>query len=111
VGDGLWLRLVDVEAALRARTYAGDDAVVVEVRDALCPWNAGRFRVGAEVARTDDDADLELDVADLACAYLGGFDFHDLARAERVRELRPGTLERASGLFRTARPPYCADEF
>jgi predicted acetyltransferase len=111
VGDGLWLRLVDVEAALRARSYTGDGTVVIEVRDALCPWNASRYRVGTEVARTDAEPDLELDVADLACAYLGGFDFHALARAERARELSSGALERASALFRTSRPPYCADEF
>ncbi len=111
LGDGLWLRLVDVEAALRARTYAGDGTVVVEVSDALCPWNAGRYRVGESVERTEDDADLELDVADLASAYLGAFDFHALARGERVRELKAGSLERASALFRTQRPPFCADEF
>ena len=110
LSDGLWLRLVDVEAALRARTY-GDGAVVLEVRDELCPWNAGRYRLEQTVERTQDEADLELDAADLACAYLGAFDFHALARAERVRELRPGALERASGLFRTPRPPYCPDEF
>jgi predicted acetyltransferase len=111
VGDGLWLRLVDVEAALRGRTYPGDGAVVIGVRDSLCPWNAGRYRVGADVARTDDEADIELDVADLACAYLGAFDFHALVRADRARELRPGALDEASALFRTSRPPFCADEF
>lgn len=111
VMDGLWLRLVDVEVALTARSYVGDGTVVIEVRDSVCPWNEGRYSVGASVARTSGDADLELDAADLACAYLGAFDFHALARAERVRELRPGALERASALFRTPRPPYCPDEF
>src|SRR5256885_13350236 len=93
--DGVWLRLVDVEAALRARSYAADDALVLELRDALCPWNAGRWRVGSKVERTDDEPDLELDVRDLACAYLGAFDFHRLAAARLVRGLRPGALERA----------------
>ena len=111
VGDGLWLRLVDVEAALRARSYAVDDSVVLDVRDDVCPWNAGRYRVGSDVSRTDDEPDLSLDVADLASVYLGAFDFAALARAERVRELRSGAVERASALFRTPRPPYCPDEF
>jgi predicted acetyltransferase len=111
VGDGLWLRFVDVETALRARSYAGDGSVVLEVHDELCPWNAGRYRVGATVERTDDAADLELDVADLASAYLGAFDFHRLAYAGRVRELRAGALERASGLFRTPLPPWCPEVF
>jgi predicted acetyltransferase len=111
VSEGLWLRLVDLEAALAGRTYAGDDAVVVDVDDSFCPWNAGRWRIGKTVERTDDQADLELDTADLASAYLGAFDFNELGAAERVRELKPGALQRATDLFRTARPPYCPEDF
>jgi predicted acetyltransferase len=109
--DALWLRLVDVDASLRSRTYRDGEPVVLEVSDELCPWNAGRYRVGAEVGRTDDAPDLQLDVADLATVYLGGFSFLDLARAERVRELVPGALERATELFRTPLPPYCPEVF
>jgi predicted acetyltransferase len=110
VSEGLWLRFVDLEAALAGRAY-GDDSVVIEVRDSFCPWNEGRWRVGQEVGRTDDAAELELDSADLASAYLGAFDFHRLAEAERVRELEPGALERATTLFRTPRPPFCPEDF
>lgn len=110
-GDGLWLRLVDVEAALRGRTYCNGPPVALRVRDQLCAWNEGTYRVGATVERTDDDADLEVDVADLASAYLGAFDFVRLARADRVRELTPGAVERASELFRTALPPFCPEVF
>jgi len=111
VSEGLWLRFVDLEAALAGRTYAGNDAVVVDVQDSFCPWNAGRWRIGTTVERTDDEADLELDTADLASAYLGAFDFNELAGAERVRELKPGALQRATDLFRTSRPPYCPEDF
>jgi predicted acetyltransferase len=111
VSEGLWLRVIDLEAALNGRTYAADDTVVVEVRDELCPWNAGRWRMGSDVGRTDDDAELEIDIADLASAYLGAFDFEPLAAAQRVRELKPGALERATNLFRTSRPPYCPEDF
>jgi predicted acetyltransferase len=109
--EGLWLRLVDVEAALAGRAYEGDDAVIADVADSFCPWNVGRWRIGKTVERTDDEADLELDIADLASAYLGAFDFNELAAAERVRELKPGALQRASDLFRTTRPPYCPEDF
>jgi len=111
VVDGLWLRLVDLEAALQARSYADGEPVVLSVSDGFCPWNKGRYRVGDDVGRTRQSADLELDVADLASVYLGGFDFHQLAEADRVHELRPGGLERASALFRTPRPPYCPEVF
>jgi GNAT superfamily N-acetyltransferase len=43
--DGLWVRLVDVAAALSGRSYNGDGAVVFDVRDEFCPWNEGRWRL------------------------------------------------------------------
>jgi predicted acetyltransferase len=109
--DGMWLRLVDVEEALRRRSYAGDGEIVLDVRDSLLSDNVGRYRVGATVERTDDVADLSLDVADLASAYLGAFSFERLADAGRVDELRAGALRRATALFRTPLPPYCPEVF
>jgi predicted acetyltransferase len=110
--EGLWLRIVEIEGALSGRSYAGHGDVVMEVHDEFCPWNAGRWRVGrGGVERTDTDTDLELDVADLASVYLGAFTFSRLAAAERVRELKDGALARADELFRTARPPYCPEDF
>ncbi len=111
VSEGLWLRLVDLEAALAGRTYATDEPVVAQVRDEFCPWNKGRWRIGPDPERTEDEAELELDVADLASVYLGAFDFNALAAGERVRELKAGAVARASALFRTARPPYCPEDF
>ena len=110
--DGLWLRIVEVGGALRGRSYADAASLVIDVHDDFCPWNAGRWRLGeGDVARTNDDADLELDVADLASAYLGAFTFTRLAAAGRVRELEAGALARADALFRTPRPPYCPEDF
>jgi predicted acetyltransferase len=112
LGDGLWLRLVDLEAALRSRSYAGEHSIVLEVGDELCPWNAGRWRVGAaDGARTDEPADLRLDTADLASVYLGAFDFDQLAAAGRAEELSPDALARANELFRTRRRPFCPEIF
>lgn len=111
LADALWLRLVDLDAALRARSYKPGPSVVLDVTDELCPWNAGRYRVGEGAGRTDDTADLALDTADLASAYLGAFDFHRLVRAGRAEELRPGAAEDATLLFRTDLPPYCPEVF
>ena len=107
LADGLWLRFVDLDAALKARSYRPGESVVFEVRDELCPWNAGRYRAGEGAGRTDDEPDLKLDVTDLACAYLGAFDFHRLVHAGRVTERRDGAAEAASLLFRTDLPPFC----
>ena len=57
LGDGLWVRLVDVGAALSGRTYPQDGELVFEVRDEFCPWNEGRWRlVGGAAERTDAEA-------------------------------------------------------
>jgi predicted acetyltransferase len=108
----LWVRLVDVQAALGARTYAADPDVVLEVADALCPWNAGRYRLaGGGCERTDAEPDLALDAAALGAAYLGGTLLSELAGAGRVAELRPGALARASAAFRGDVAPWCPEIF
>ena len=113
VGDGLWVRLVDVGAALSARAYGGDGGVVLELEDAFLPENAGRWRIADGAAsRTDADADLALGVGELASAYLGGFTFAELVRAGVARELKQGGAVRADALFATGAPkPWCPEIF
>ena len=111
VTEGLWLRLVDLEAALGARSFADAEPVVLEVEDDLFPENAGRWELGAEVRRTDVEADVVVHVADLASVYLGAFSFEALAAALRCREFRPGALARASALFATPLPPFLPEGF
>lgn len=111
-GEALWARLLDVGAALSARRFSGESLVVLEVTDEFCPWNEGRWEVGAEgAARTEAAADLRLAVDMLGSVYLGGFTFAQLARAERVEELRPGAIETADALFRSDRHPWCPEIF
>jgi predicted acetyltransferase len=114
--DGLWLRIVDVEAALAGRSYAADGEVAFELADTFVPANAGVWRLQvsggeAQVTRAEAEPELRLDVADLGAAYLGGFAFAQLARAGRVEELAEGALERADALFRTPRAPWCPEVF
>jgi predicted acetyltransferase len=111
LGDGIWLRLVDVGEALRQRSYAGEGSVVLEVKDDFCPWNEGRYRAGEDAGPTDDGAELELSAADLASAYLGAFSFERLAASGRVQERADGAIARATALFRTPLPPWCPEPF
>jgi predicted acetyltransferase len=116
VGDGLWLRLVDVPGALATRRYAVDGSVVLEVRDPFCPWNEGRYELeggphGAECRRSDRASDVILDAADLGAAYLGGVRFQTLARAGRVIEGSPGGPARADAMFAWDPLPYCSTVF
>jgi predicted acetyltransferase len=110
--DGLWVRLVDVGAALAARSYAAPGSVVVALDDAFCPWNAGCWRLGdggAERARAEPE--LRCDVTALGSVYLGGFTWAQLARAARVEERVPGAIARADALFRTSVAPSCPEIF
>jgi predicted acetyltransferase len=110
--DGIWLRLVDVEAALRARSYASSEQLVLEVVDSFCPWNEGCYRIEeGEVSRANDGADLRLDVRELASTYMGGFGFDQLARAGLVEELRPGGIACADRLFASSPAPWCPEMF
>ncbi|HUK69354.1 MAG TPA: GNAT family N-acetyltransferase [Streptosporangiaceae bacterium] len=114
--DGLWIRLVDLPAALTQRRYAAAADVVIEVADEACPWNTGRWRLraqgptGAAVAEcgpTGDPADLRMPVAALGAAYLGGTGLGALAGAGVIKELRPGAVAAASAALSWDPAPWC----
>ncbi|MCI4062232.1 GNAT family N-acetyltransferase [Micromonospora sp. R77] len=114
--DTLWVRVVDVPAALAARRYATELDVVVEVTDELLPENTGRWRLaggpaGATCTATTEPAGLACDVRCLGELYLGGTGLGALAAAGRVRELRPGTLAAAGPAFGWHRAPAAMDVF
>lgn len=116
VSDHLWVRLVDIDAALAARAYLVQDEVVLEVVDTFRPANSGCRRLtagpsGATCARTVDPPDLVLGVADLGAAYLGGVRPTTLARAGRIQERRPGALARLDLLLSWDASPWCATGF
>jgi predicted acetyltransferase len=117
VREGMWLRLIDMRAALEARTYGAAGSLTFEVTDEFCPWNAGRWRldVGADgrgtLTASVADPDLTVDTADLATVYLGTFTFADLARAGRVGECRPGAVADADRLFAIATAPWSSTMF
>ena len=109
VGDGLWLRLVDVGAALAGRVYATEDELVFGVSDTFCPWNEGSFALDGTKARSEPD--LRLSAAALGTAFLGGFSFSELLRAGQVEEVTQGAIARADALFRTDPKPWCPEIF
>ncbi|WP_328747506.1 GNAT family N-acetyltransferase [Streptomyces sp. NBC_00285] len=116
VRDALHVRLVDVGAALQSRTYQAPVDLVLEVEDAFCPWNSGRWRLsgdtkGASCERTTDSADLALSVRELGAAYLGGVSLASLAAAGLVREVRQGALAQAAVGFGSAVAPWLPHGF
>jgi len=112
MGDGLWVRIVDLPAALSGRAYGEGGPLVLEVHDAVCEWNDGRWKLedgGCE--RTDAEPDLALDVSALGSAYLGAVSFTQLRQALRVEELREGAVARADALFAWQPLPWCPEIF
>ncbi|MER6130479.1 GNAT family N-acetyltransferase [Streptomyces sp. NPDC001815] len=113
--DWLWVRILDVVAALEARTYAATGALVLEVVDGNGPA-AGRYRLdaspeGASCTRTGESAELTLSAAELGALWLGDQSVVRLAALGRVREERAGAAEVADALLRTSRRPWCPDIF
>lgn len=121
VGEGMWVNLLDIPAALTARTYEREAALVVEVvvRDGG-PEGAIERRVkvalaatpdGATARETDQDPDLTLDGGALGAAYLGGSRLRDAVLARGWDEHRPGALATADALFATLDPPWTSTFF
>jgi predicted acetyltransferase len=109
--DNIWLRILDVEAALTARRYLTTDALVIEVRDAG-GHAAGRYLLeagpdAANCTRTTNAADIELDVTTLGAAYLSGTSLQTMATAGLVVEHRGGAVARADAMFRWTAVPWC----
>jgi len=112
MGDGLWVRVVDMSTALSGRTYGEGAPLVFEVRDAVCDWNDGRWKLeDGTCARTDEEPDLALDVSALGSAYLGAVSFRQLREALRVEELTTGAAERADAVFAWRPLPWCLEIF
>ncbi len=117
VTDWLWARLLDVPAALSARTWSGAGSLVIDVVDGFRPSSGGRFRVeaGADGAgtctATTDDPDLTLDQGDLGALYLGGVAPSTLAAAGRIQQDRDGALATADRLFASEPAPFCTTMF
>ena len=112
--DALWVRVLDVPAALTARPWGHDGEVVLEVIDPL-GHAAGRFRVvtgggRAEVSGTDDEPDVRLDADTLGALHLGGVAADTLERAGRIAGTSDG-LAAWRAMTEVGPAPYCLTGF
>lgn len=108
----LWLRIVDVPAALAARTYGAAEPVVVEVTDPLLAANSGRYRVGPHgTVRVTDAPALTMDVEALAMIYLGAWRPSTLAGIGRLTVADEAALPAADRLFAVDRPAWNGSMF
>lgn len=118
--DHLWLRVLDVPAALTARRYAAADAVLLRVTDPL------GFATGEWMLTTDSDgaatvtagaeaphgaAVIDLGVEALGSLMLGGTPVEALRIAGRLAEVSPGSVARLDAMLRVPRAPWLSTWF
>ena len=117
LADETWLRLVDVPAALTARSFRADVApLLLAVHDPLLPDNAGVYRIAGEGAERVGplgacEPELSCDVAALAAAYLGDRSPSTLAATGWWTVHDPTAPARADALFTTTPAPWCGTHF
>lgn len=116
VGEGAWLRIIDVPAALAQRHYWRDIDLKLKVTDAMRPQNHGTWHLqggehGATCAMTAEEADLELDISTLSSAYLGHPSLGSPAAAGLVVEHRAGALRQAAAAFCWSPAPWAVTWF
>jgi predicted acetyltransferase len=109
--EELYLRLVDVRSALSATEYDAEDAIVIEVVDDFCPWNAGKYMLdasdgGAFCSTTGQRADVTLDARELASLYLGGVSAYALHRSRLIDDHSGDATARLGRLFNSPVHPW-----
>lgn len=107
----LWVRPVDLPAALTSRAYEVADRVVLEVRDEQLPANDGTWALevgpgGATCTRVDEAPDVQLPVMTLSTLVLGGYPATQLADAGRLAGASAETIRRLDRLFAVPRAPW-----
>jgi predicted acetyltransferase len=116
IEDGIWLRVVDVAAALAGRIYSCPGSLLLNVRDEHCPWNNGVWHLEVNDDRTarcrssNAEPQLELSPDALGMVYLGGHRFTTLAKSGLITG-SSDSLRRADALFSWEPLPFCPDFF
>ncbi|MFV2000392.1 MAG: GNAT family N-acetyltransferase [Acidimicrobiia bacterium] len=115
VYDALWIRILDVEAALGARHYERDGSLTFAVVDEFRTQTVGTYRIDVAdgvsmCSRTDSSPEISIDIDVLGALYLGGGDAYGYADAGRISG-SPASVRSLHRLFRTDREPWCNSVF
>ncbi|NMM87619.1 GNAT family N-acetyltransferase [Rhodococcus sp. SRB_17] len=106
--DRLWLRIMDVPAALEAREYAADLDTVITIEDPFLDAG-GSFALiirGGKATCTPTDADARITMPSdvLSSVYLGAHQARTFAAAGRIQASDDLEIHRFDVAFGTARP-------
>lgn len=114
VVDQMWVRILDVPAALEARRFGTDGALTVAIHDPMDrSLSTHRLTVEDGIGTVDHhtgDVDITLDIEDLGAAYLGRSRFRRLARTGRLAG-SPDALALADAMFGWDPAPWCQEVF
>jgi predicted acetyltransferase len=113
--DWLLGRIIDVERAVPLRPY-GEGRLVFELRDAMCPWNDGRWSLesgpeGSAITRTAETPSLAMDVSTLAQLVFGQISPARAVRYGRAESTPTTDFLLWDNIFRTTYAPFCPDGF
>ena len=114
--DGILGRIVDVERALPGRCYDEEAVLTFGIKDDLCPWNQGAWRLetspeGASVARTSETSQVVMPVSTLALLAFGQVSASHAASMGRLDANDPDALPKWDKTMRTRYRPSCPDGF
>lgn len=113
VEDEQWVRLLDVDRCLTARSFApAHGQIVVEVTDPLIDANNQRWLVSSSGAHvTDETPDLIAPIEAISAAYLGGRSWRVLETTAAVACRSDQVLTLADTLFAVHPLPHCGTYF
>jgi predicted acetyltransferase len=116
VNDGLLARIVTVEKGLAERGYDVAGELVFELKDDLCPWNAGRWKLetsarGSKVSRSKLPAQVTMPVSTLALLAFGQVSASEAERMGRLDADTPEALPLWGNVMRTRYKAACPDMF
>lgn len=106
---GFMVRLVNVPEALKRMRMPGEEAVIIQVEDALIPENSGTWKVcGGRVEATEEQPDLVVSEQALAQMVIGAVSLYEASLVPDVRIM--GKEELLQRVF-VRKPLYCAEHF
>ena len=118
--DGIWLRVVDVAAALAGRGYdmAGETTLTI-AEDRECPWNVGTYRLATDAVQAEAQkiqtakggGEVRIGQQGLASLLSGHATLSQLVRIGRAEVEEPQRLPQLDALFATRYRPNCMNGF
>ncbi|NNH74783.1 GNAT family N-acetyltransferase [Nocardia uniformis] len=117
VDAGVWMWIINLAKAIRARSFAADFQGVIDVAD---PWgmSSGTFALEIsggkgtwEPAPDGARADVRVSPLEMTTAYFGAHTVGELERAGRVEELTPGAVTALDRAFAPGRRPFNTTPF